>query len=79
MELLVYPAIYWLWKWNWEVKPELEAASAAPRSMKGGKPHETPVLVIHHRGGGEAGSHGRGCKAGERIAKELRAAPGRHG
>jgi Cu(I)/Ag(I) efflux system membrane protein CusA/SilA len=23
MELLVYPAIYWIWKWHWEVKPEL--------------------------------------------------------
>ncbi|MFB3815592.1 MAG: efflux RND transporter permease subunit [Terriglobales bacterium] len=26
MELLVYPAIYWLWKWHWEVKRELKAA-----------------------------------------------------
>jgi len=25
MELLVYPAIYLLWKWHWEVKPSLEA------------------------------------------------------
>jgi Cu(I)/Ag(I) efflux system membrane protein CusA/SilA len=26
MELLVYPAIYWLWKWHWEVRPALRAA-----------------------------------------------------
>jgi len=26
MELLVYPAIYWLWKWHWEVQPALRAA-----------------------------------------------------
>jgi len=25
MELLVYPAIYWIWKWHWEVKPSLQA------------------------------------------------------
>jgi copper/silver efflux system protein len=26
MELVVYPAIYAVWKWNWEVKPELRRA-----------------------------------------------------
>ncbi len=26
MELLVYPAIYWLWKWHWEVQPAMRAA-----------------------------------------------------
>jgi Cu(I)/Ag(I) efflux system membrane protein CusA/SilA len=28
MELLVYPAIYWIWKWHFEVKPEI--ASGEP-------------------------------------------------
>ena len=27
MELVVYPAIYAIWKWRWEVKPALEQAS----------------------------------------------------
>jgi hypothetical protein len=26
MELLVYPAIYEIWKWNFELKPELKRA-----------------------------------------------------
>jgi Cu(I)/Ag(I) efflux system membrane protein CusA/SilA len=26
MELVVYPAIYAIWKWNFEVKPALKAA-----------------------------------------------------
>ena len=26
MELVVYPAIYAIWKWGWEVKPGLAAA-----------------------------------------------------
>jgi Cu(I)/Ag(I) efflux system membrane protein CusA/SilA len=26
MELVVYPAIYAIWKWHWEVKPGLEHA-----------------------------------------------------
>ena len=26
MELIVYPAIYAIWKWNFELKPALEAA-----------------------------------------------------
>jgi Cu(I)/Ag(I) efflux system membrane protein CusA/SilA len=27
MELVVYPAIYAIWKWRWEVKPSLAAAA----------------------------------------------------
>jgi Cu(I)/Ag(I) efflux system membrane protein CusA/SilA len=27
MELMVYPAIYTIWKWRWEVKPELAQAA----------------------------------------------------
>jgi len=30
MELVVYPAIYAIWKWNFEVKPALEAAHESP-------------------------------------------------
>jgi Cu(I)/Ag(I) efflux system membrane protein CusA/SilA len=26
MELVVYPAIYAIWKWNFEVKPSLKSA-----------------------------------------------------
>jgi Cu(I)/Ag(I) efflux system membrane protein CusA/SilA len=29
MELVVYPAIYAIWKWGWEVKPALETAGGA--------------------------------------------------
>jgi Cu(I)/Ag(I) efflux system membrane protein CusA/SilA len=29
LELIVYPAIYQIWKWRWEVKPALEAEAAA--------------------------------------------------
>ncbi|MGD0947689.1 MAG: CusA/CzcA family heavy metal efflux RND transporter [Candidatus Binatia bacterium] len=29
MELVVYPAIYAIWKWHWEVKPALEHAEVA--------------------------------------------------
>ena len=28
MELVVYPAIYAIWKWNWEVKPMLRAGES---------------------------------------------------
>ncbi len=28
MELLVYPAIYTIWKWGWEVKPALLATQS---------------------------------------------------
>ena len=27
MELMVYPAIYTIWKWRWEVKPALAPAA----------------------------------------------------
>jgi Cu(I)/Ag(I) efflux system membrane protein CusA/SilA len=30
MELVVYPAIYAIWKWGWEVKPSLAAQQAGP-------------------------------------------------
>jgi len=30
MELVVYPAIYAIWKWNFEVKPALKAAGEIP-------------------------------------------------
>ena len=30
MELMVYPAIYAIWKWNFEVKPAIEAAHESP-------------------------------------------------
>ena len=26
LELIVYPAIYTIWKWRWEVKPSIEKA-----------------------------------------------------
>ena len=32
MELVVYPAIYAIWKWGWEVKPALAAAKVAGSS-----------------------------------------------
>jgi Cu(I)/Ag(I) efflux system membrane protein CusA/SilA len=33
LELLIYPAIYYLWKWHWEIKPgqkHVGAPLAAP-------------------------------------------------
>jgi len=30
LELLVYPAIYAIWKWRWEVRPSIERAAGAP-------------------------------------------------
>jgi Cu(I)/Ag(I) efflux system membrane protein CusA/SilA len=32
MELLVFPAIYWLWKWHWEVRPAISAAEQEAQS-----------------------------------------------
>jgi copper/silver efflux system protein len=39
MELMVYPAIYTIWKWRWEVKPALARAAAGdPEEIKSMKP-----------------------------------------
>jgi Cu(I)/Ag(I) efflux system membrane protein CusA/SilA len=39
MELMVYPAIYTIWKWRWEVKPALaQAAEENPELIKATKP-----------------------------------------
>ena len=29
LELLIYPAIYTIWKWRWEVQPSIERAEGA--------------------------------------------------
>jgi hypothetical protein len=39
MELMVYPAIYTIWKWRWEVKPALARVVAGdPEDLKAIKP-----------------------------------------
>jgi copper/silver efflux system protein len=39
IELMVYPAIYTIWKWRWEVKPALvQAAEEQPELIKAMKP-----------------------------------------
>jgi Cu(I)/Ag(I) efflux system membrane protein CusA/SilA len=37
MELVVYPAIYAIWKWRWEVQPALAAAASGQPELPGGE------------------------------------------